>query len=189
MLYKDIFTLNAGLFKEIFFKDLTEQYKELFGELDPLVLDSHANYHYSDKPLLNKIDLNNYKDYIKNIILFNYNIWKTQKELLNLTYDITNPLIEKTTKTGYVIQDNKNNNVNIESATAFNDANFKDNGKTETKENATRKEEYNIENTRSGANGNNNITTDIQKEINFRKQNFYREIIKDIVSSLTKKVY
>lgn len=189
MKYSELFTLNSGLFKVLFKPEHSNLYKELFEDLSPEVLDSHAFFHYGDRTIIRKVNNGNYEDFVKNIILFYSNIWITQKGLLNLTYDITKPINEVTSITGNVKQNNSNNTLDIESSIAFNDTNFKENGKTENKTTTERKEENNLQNIRSGSIGTSNITADIQKEIAFRKQGFYNDVIKDIINNLTNKLY
>lgn len=189
MVYKDLFSRNSGLFKDIFFAELKPEYLEIFGDLDPHVLDLHTFHHFGDKPLISKIGEETKKEDVKNIILFYKDIWLTQKELLNLSYDVINKDSETITKTGTITHETNNTNQTVDSVTTFNDNNFKDNGKTNEQVDGRKEETYNLKNTRSGTNYSSDPTADIQKEITFRKQSFYYDVIKDIVKNITKQVY
>lgn len=189
MKYKDLFPMPKGLFLTVFKQEFPEEYAELFDTLNPSVLDAHALYHYGDKKLNLKITENDNDEYIKSIIVININIWIERKRLLSLDYDLLKPINEVTSKTGTVNVDGNNNNTNTNAIKAFNDNGFKENERTQTDGETTKKEEYNVTNTKSGSNNNFDVTARIEKEIAFRRQSFLRSVIKDIADELTLKVY
>lgn len=186
--YKDIFPINEGLFKEIFFVEYPELYSDIFEDLNPLILDTHAMYHYGDKKVISKLNLDTV-NIVKSFIEIYKKVWLTQKSLLSLEYDILKPFNVTDEKTGFTDISNDSNNISLNGVTAFNDEQIKDRERTTEEGTNSKKEEYNFKNTRSGTNSGFNFTTTIQKEVEFRKQNFYRQVIGDIVRELVLKIY
>lgn len=189
MKYKDLFTSENGLFQTVFKKDFESYYFELFGDLNPEVLDAHAIYHYGDRELVSKVDSNSYKYFLRSYININFNVWKSKKNILSLEYDIRKPVNSVRTRTDNISVNNNSINEALQGAKAFNQDEFKDSERTKNTDEATKEERHVIQDSTSGTGANYDIIANLEKEINFKKQNFYREVIKDINNFLTLQVY
>lgn len=189
MKYVDLFTVGNGLFADIFKTDFPDEYDILFKNIAPSELDFFAVMNYGDKILLSKINESNHKDYIKSIINIMLDVWLQTEELLSLDYDILNPLNETNIKTGTVTVGDIGIDETLNAKKPFNDEVFKDSERTVEDTNRTKTETYNTQDIKSGSGHNISITRDIQKEIEFRQYNFAIELVKNIVGSITLKIY
>jgi hypothetical protein len=189
MKINDIFVGSLSIFEGIFKKDFPELYKNIFGDIDPVLIDLQVRHKYGEKNLLNTISIDNAEDTVKGIIAMNFDSWAKQIQVFNLDYDVLNPVTSKETVSETSNVDETGNNTNVDSTTAFNDGELNNDSKQQRDTTGNRQETTEKTTVKSGISSSVPVSEVIQKEMTLRKQNLKDEVIKQILDSITIDIY
>ena len=177
-----------GLFTKVFKANFPTEYGKIFGELDSVGLDTLVRLKCGEKEVLNTITNENANTYVSNVIALMLPNWVKVADAYNTTYNVLEPTNKTTTKTNNATESENNTNTNISSNKPFNEVNFEEYDKDNNTSDKTRTNKTEVTEVVTGLNGK-SATDELQKEIQFRLQNWRESIIFAIINEITKSIY
>lgn len=189
MKLKEVFNSEYGIFEKIFEPDFPVLYQQIFGEVNPLLIDIQVRRKYGDKELTSDITTETAHETVKAVITMKFDEWSKQIQTFNIAYDVLNPTTKTTSieKTSNV--DETGNNTNVDSKTTFNTGEFNNDTKQERNNTGNRQSTETETSSESGVSNKIPVSEIIQKEMSLRKTNFKEIVISDLVNELTLEIY
>lgn len=187
MQYKELFTGDNLLVRDIFYKEHKEDYTAIFGNVLPQTYDVLISLKCGDKVVSDKVTVDNCKDVVNAIISANVDGWKKAATTMQTEFDTLNPVMRKTTTTGKGSENQTRNGNDIASIKAFNDTDFTPDNKSTSTDTHERTTTNQNEVTVTGFDG--DIYQHLQKDFNFRLAKWKESIIFAIVNEITLSIY
>lgn len=188
MKVKDLFYIDNGIFSTIFSTEFATAYKTIFGDVLPQSMDVYVLKTFGEKTLIDYLTTDNYKDVVNSVIALNVDGWTKQAELMQTDYDVLNPTTTTTTETTDTGATGTETGESVTSNKVYNDNDFNQNSKDNDNRQTERKETKSVERVAKGL-GNSDFSTAIQKEINFRLQNWRKSITFALINEITTEIY
>lgn len=188
MTYSEIFTGN-GIFANVFKTDYPTEYEQIFGDTPAETLDTYALLNFGTRQVVQAVTADTYKDIVSSVIAVNVDGWTRQAQAMTAEYDVTNPTAQDRTTTEQITTNETGNGTDTSADVAFNDADFTDRDKKTTQDEKNRTEERTTTEKTSGVGTGKSISTEIQKEMTLRRDNWKKSIIFAIVNEITISVY
>lgn len=187
MTINELFKDDNLLVRDIFYKEHIQDYRAIFGNVEPQTYDTLISLKCGNKVVNSNITGYNRKRIVNAIISANLDNWKQAAKTMQLEFDTLNPVRRKTTTTGKGSENQTRNGDDVASIKAFNDTDFTPDNKntsTATNERTTSNES---EVTVTGFDG--DIYTQLQKDFQFRLAKWKESIIFAIVKEITLSIY
>lgn len=189
MKVNEFFINGKGIFKDVFNTFFPEQYKTIFGEIEPSTIDNVVLVKHGQKQLIDAITNDTYIDTCKAIISINISNWERYAKDMQLQYDVLNPTKQTVTKTENVSQEKNNNQIETGADISFGDVDFSDSDK-QTKDNTENvTQERTTSETISGYSVNTSITDEIKKDIDLSFNNWKENVIFALLKEITISIY
>ena len=187
MKLKELFTPENGIFK--FLEDtFTEPFQQVFIGNTADELDAYTILNFGEKTLSENITSGTYKTILRCVWIMNFRSWIKQSDLMQKEYDVTQPVYTKThTENGSSNEEDTRTETNSDKA--YQDENMQPSDQSSHAGNRTHTEQRQVTEKTDGVPANRNISEDIQKEMELRRQNWIKSIIFAIISEITLSVY
>lgn len=187
MKYKELFTEGNGLFTTYFYRYFLKEYQTIFARTPPETMDAVAAFKYGNRTLSEGMTAETATPVLLGIISMRVGDWMKQAEAMTTEYNSVTPTTAKVTKTENrnTSEQGTNNTTNAEKA--FNDDMFTDGERDTSEHNKTRTETVTSTTERQGTTG--NVSENVVKEMELRRNKWQEKIIFDLVSEITLDVY
>lgn len=185
MKYNELFnnTTGIGVFENIFYTDYPDLYNALFGDTLPKTLDIFAYKFYGYRTLLSGITADDYKNSVVAVIELFGDKWRKQTNALATEYSILNAPVKTTTHNETTTTTGTDADTTTESNKVYNDTDYNETHKTERNGNNSADGTRVYTTTETGYSG--NAADAIRKEYDLRSINLKRNIVADLVRTLT----
>lgn len=189
MTYSEIFTTGNGIFANVFKTDYPTEYEQIFGDTPAETLDTYALLNFGTRQVVQAVTADTYKEIVSSVIAVNVDGWVRQAQAMTAEYDVTNPTTQDRTTTEQVTTNETGNGTDTDADVAFNETDFSERDKKTTQDEKNRTEERTTTENVSGVGTGKSISTEIQKEIALRRDNWKKSIIFAIVNEFTIIIY
>lgn len=164
-------------------------YKALFGDTDPMLLDTNVSMLYGGRELISMFTNETAVPIVKSIIVVNAEGWVKQANALNIDYDLLQPVTGKQVTTISENVDETNNGTDTKQSTTFNDSDFGNDERNEQTGTGNRKSEKSQSVESSGIGSSKSISEIISEEINLRKKSLQKQVINALMNDLLLSIY
>lgn len=166
-----------------------ETYKAIFGDIDPVLLDSNVCMVYGNRDLISVFTNDNAVTLIKSVIILKAHGWTKQANALNIDYDLLQPITGRQVTTISESVDESSTGSDTKQSTAFNDSDFGNDERNEQTGTGNRKSEKTQSVESSGIGGNKSAVEVISEEIKLRKKSLQTQVINELISELILSIY
>lgn len=188
MLYNELFKQGNFLFADIFNKDFPDEFKKIFGERLPHVYDVTANFKYGNRTIVSSLNADNCHDVVNAIIQSNLDNWVKAANTMQSEYNALAPVRRTITTDVTGTEKQTSNDNNTTSVKAFNDTDFTPDNKNENNTDKDISTSNNRVETITGFD-NGDIQDKIQKDFQFRLDNWRESIIFVLIKQITLDIY
>ena len=189
MKYNELFTKGNGIFATVFKTEYPTEYAAIFGDTDPTKLDTYALLMYGGKTLANSITSDNASDVVSAVIAVNVQGWEREAAAMLANYDVLTPVTGQIERTETVTLQESTNNTETDANKAFNDTDFSDSDRKTANDARNRTESRQTTETSKGTGAGKSISTEIEKELQLRRDNWRKSIIFALVKEITTSIY
>lgn len=189
MKLNEFFGIERRIFTDVFEPVFSTEYQNIFGTIDPTLLDDTVLMRYGNKTLAMTFNNDNYKAIIKAVISVNVDSWNKQANTLNLDYNILNQKTKETVLKVTESSKNDSSGTDENQSVTFNNSEYGNNERTNRTSADTTDREQNTTYSESGFVGGGNITASVKEEMKFRQNNLRSQVIKELVGEITLSIY
>lgn len=175
------------LFKDIFKESFPDDYKTIFGEINPDVLDGVVNLKYGGKTVLSKITPDNVEQVCTNVITLNVSQWVQAAKVMQTEYNVLKPVRRSTLITETGTEKQTSNDSNTTAIKAFNDTEFSPDNKNDSNSDKNVTTNHEHSETVTGFDG--DVTDKLKKDFAFRLDNWRNSIIFALINEITIDIY
>lgn len=189
MKYSELFTTGNGIFATIFKTEYPTEYAAIFGDTDPTKLDAYALLQFGGKTVVNSINAENASDVVSAVIAVNVQGWEREAAAMLADYDVLTPVTGEIERTETVTLQESTDNTETGANVAFNDTGFSDSDRKTEQDERNRTESRKTTETSKGTGAGKSISSEIEKEIHLRRDNWRKNIIFALVREITTSIY
>lgn len=189
MKYSELFTKDNGIFATVFKTEYPTEYAAIFGDTDPTKLDAYALLMYGGKTVVSSITSDNASDVVSAVIAVNVQGWEREAAAMLADYDVLTPVTGSVERTETVTLQESTDNTETGANKAFNDTDFSDSDRKTANDERNRTESRKTTETSKGTGASKSISTEIEKEVQLRRDNWRKNIIFALVSEITTSIY
>lgn len=189
MKYSELFTKGNGIFQTVFKTEYPTEYAAIFGDTDPTKLDAYALLMYGGKTVVSSITSDNASDVVSAVIAINVQGWEREAAAMLADYDVLTPVTGQVERTETVTLQESTDNTETGANKAFNDTDFSDSDRKTANDERNRTEERQTTETSKGTGASKSISSEIEKELQLRRDNWRKNIIFALVRELTTSIY
>lgn len=189
MKYNELFTKGNGVFATVFKTEYPTEYAAIFGDTDPNKLDAYALLMYGGKTVVSSITSGNSSNIVSAVIAVNVQGWEREAAAMLADYDVLKPVTGEISRTETVTLQEKAGNTETDANKAFNDTDFSDSDRKIANDERNRTESRQTTETSKGTGVSKSISTEIEKELQLRRDNWRKNIIFALVKEITTSIY
>ena len=189
MKYSELFTNGNGIFATVFKTEYPTEYAAIFGDTDPTKLDAYALLMYGGKTVVSSITNDNAKDIVSAVIAVNVQGWQREAAAMLAEYDVLTPVTGQIERTETITLQESTDNTETDADKAFNDTEFSDSDRKTANDARNRTESRKTTETSKGTGANKSFSTEIEKELRLRRDNWKKSIIFALVNEITTSIY
>lgn len=189
MKYNELFTKGNGVFATVFNTEYPTEYAAIFGDTDPNKLDAYALLMYGGKTVASSITSDNARDIVSAVIAVNVQGWQREAAAMLADYDVLTPVTGQNERTETVTLQESMDNTETGADKAFNDTDFSDSDRKTANDTRNRTESHKTTETSKGTGASKSISTEIEKELQLRRDNWKKSIIFALVKEITTSIY
>ena len=189
MKYNELFTKGNGIFATVFKTEYPTEYAAIFGDTDPTKLDAYALLMYGSKTVASSITSENAKDIVSAVIAVNVQGWAREAAAMLAEYDVLTPVTGQIERTETITLQESTDNTETDADKAFNDTEFSDSDRKTANDARNRTESRKTTETSKGTGANKSFSTEIEKELRLRRDNWKKSIIFALVNEITTSIY
>lgn len=189
MKYNELFTKGNGVFAKVFKTEYPTEYAAIFGDTDPTKLDAYALLMYGSKTIVSSITSDNASEVVSAVIAVNVQGWEREAAAMLADYDVLAPVTGQIERTETVTLQESTDNTETGADKAFNDTDFSDSDRKTANDTRNRTESRQTTETSKGTGASKSISTEIEKELQLRRDNWRKNIIFALVKEITTSIY
>ena len=189
MKYNELFTTGNGIFQTVFKTEYPTEYAAIFGDTDPTKLDAYALLQFGGKTVVNSINADNASDVVSAVIAVNVQGWEREAAAMLADYDVLTPTTGEIERTETVTLQENTDNTETGANVAFNDTDFSDSDRKTAQDERNRTESRKTTETSKGTGASKSISSEIEKELLLRRDNWRKKIIFALVGEITTSIY
>lgn len=189
MKYSELFTKGNGIFATVFKTGYPTEYAAIFGDTDPAKLDAYALLMYGGKTVVSSITSDNASDVVSAVIAVNVQGWEREAAAMLADYDVLTPVTGSVERTETVTLQESTDNTETGANKAFNDTDFSDSDRKTANDERNRTESRKTTETSKGTGASKSISSEIEKELQLRRDNWRKNIIFALVREITTSIY
>lgn len=189
MRYNELFTKGNGVFATVFKTEYPTEYAAIFGDTDPTKLDAYALLMYGGKTIVSSITSDNASEVVSAVIAVNVQGWEREAAAMLADYDVLKPVTGQIERTETITLQENTGNTETDANKAFNDTDFSDSDRKTKNDERNRTESHNTTETSKGTGASKSISTEIEKELQLRRDNWRKNIIFALVKEITTSIY
>ena len=189
MIFSELFTKDSGVFSAIFKVEYPTEYSSIFGDIEPKMLDVYTWLQYGNRTLMTNITVDNANDVVSSIIALNLQGWVKEAEAMRAEYDVLTPVTGGVDSTEKITLTESNDTTETGANKAFNESDFSDSARTTKGDEKSRTETHTRNETSKGLGSGKSISTEIEKEIQLRREKWQKNIIFALVNDMTLSIY
>lgn len=189
MKYSELFTNGNGIFATVFKTEYPTEYAAIFGDTDPTKLDAYALLMYGSKTVVSSITNDNASVIVSAVIAVNVQGWAREAAAMLADYDVLAPVTGQIERAETITLQESTDNTETDANKAFNDTDFSDSDRKTANDMRNRTESRQTTETSKGTGASKSISSEIEKELQLRRDNWRKSIIFALVRELTTSIY